>query len=508
MSCAKPFSFYHEFIPHYWAVAATEVAAAPIHRLCTLARKMNVKSFMVEDALGRAEVKAEIDNLESIDDAIEGTVTARAITFLRAERGEAAQLPALTETDVIGQAIIITYPTASGSDHSFVFEAVFRLCARDGEPLLLNHQVPVSSLYNIAVSGQTVPIKGSYFCQQNGASSVCAHSAVRTLLMNHANRRVSIAELNAAWGIDPSIGKVRVKDVAASLEGLDLTLTRYDFQARRPADTMSNDGIWSLIASLAQSGTPALLVFETGPKFDHVVPVLGHTLNSDEWHPHGSLSHLDDKNQATSSSLWVDHLVINDDQLGPYFCMSRSGLFEDARTPTAIKPKYVIAMLPQGFDNSPFAAETLARAEFGSLLGKASSTLAEKPRWMTLLQSTAERRIFRTTLISRDEYLAVLRANLVDDDHLPAAAVIDEIAVKLPEAFWMSEVSLPNILLANGAKLGEILISTTRRPRPEIHAVRLPGVIATLGKDKLEAYPFPIAGHIPIHAPNHNPNRW
>lgn len=508
MSCAKPFSFYHEFIPLYWAVAATEVAAAPIHRLCTLARKMSVKSFVVEDAIGRPEVAAEIDNLESIDAAIEGGVTARAITFLKTEKDESSGLPVLSEADIIGQATIITYPTATGSDHSFVFEAVFRLCARDGEPLLLNHHVPIASVYDIMVSGQTVPIKGSYFCQQNGTSSVCAHSAVRTLLMNHANRRVSIAELNAAWGIDPSTGKVRVRDVAASLEGLDLTLTRYDFRARRPADTMSNDGIWSLIASLAQSGTPALLVFETGPKFDHVVPVLGHTLNSDEWHPQGSLSHLDDKNQATSSSLWVDHLVINDDQLGPYFCMSRSGLFEDALTPTAIKPKYVIAMLPQGFDNSPFAAETFARAEFGSLLAKTASTLSEKPRWMTLLQSTAERRIFRTTLISKEEYLAALQENLTNDDRTQAVAVINEIAEKLPDAFWMSEVSLPNILLANEAKLGEILISTTKRPRPEIYAVRLPGVIATLGKDKLEAYPFPIASHIPIHAPNHNPNRW
>ena len=75
----------------------------------------------------------------------------------------------------------------------------------------------------------------------------------------------------------------------------------------------------------------------------------------------------------------------------------------------------------------------------------------------------------------------------------------------LPDAFWMCEVSLPNIMLANKTKLGEILLSTSRK---QIHAVRLPGVIATLKPETLSAFPFPINGHIPIHEPHHNPNQW
>lgn len=507
-SCVQPFSFYHDFIPNYWAAAATEVAAAPIHRLCTLARKMGVRSFVVEDALERKEVLEEIDYLDEVSPLHAGEVSAAVVTFLSIDAVEGGDLPTLKPTDVIGQAVLVTYPTQDGRRHSFVFEAVFRLCARSGELLLLNHHVPIAATFDLSVTKQTIPIVGSYFCQQNGISSVCAHSAVRTLLMNHSSRRISVSELNKAWGIDPAAGKVGVQNVAASLETLDLTTTRYNFLARRPADAMSNDGIWSLIASLAESGTPALLVFETGPKSDHVVPVIGHTLNSDEWHPHGALSHLDDQHRTTSSSLWIDHLIINDDQLGPYFCMSRIGLFEAATTPNAIKPKHVIALLPNGFDNSPYAAETLARAEFKSLLASAASTLPDPSRWIKLLQTSAERRIFRTILISREEYAASLRSGFEGDDLLVTEAVLKEVTEKLPDSFWMCEVSLPNILLANRAKLGEILVSTTKKPRPEIFAVRLPGLIATLAKERLNAFRFPIESHIPLHAPRHNPNRW
>lgn len=504
----QPFSFYHDFIPKFWAAAATEVAASPIHRLCTLARKMGVRSFIVEDALEREEVREEIDYLDEVSPFDDGEVSAAVVTFLSIDAVDGADPPPLKRADVIGQAVLVTYPTKEGGRHSFVFEAFFRLCARDGEYLLLNHHVPIAAAFDLSVANQTVKLVGSYFCQQNGISSVCAHSAVRTLLMNRSRRRISISELNKAWDIDPAAGKVGVKNVAASLEALNLTVTRYDFLARRPADAMSNDGIWSLLASLAESGTPTLLVFETGPKSDHVVPVLGHTLNSDEWHPHGALSHLDDQHQTTSSSLWIDHLIINDDQLGPYFCISRTGLFETATTPNAIRPKYVIALLPDGFDNSPYAAETLARAEFKRLLASAASIFSDPPRWITLLQTTAERRIFRTILTTREEYLASLRSGLKGETTSETQAILGEVAAKLPDSFWMCEVSLPNILLANRAKLGEILVSTSKKPRPEIFAIRLPGLIATLGKDRLKAFRFPIDSHIPLHAPGHNPNRW
>lgn len=469
---------------------------------------MNVKSFLIEDALCRSEASAEIAHLEEVSSVGDGEVTARTITFLRLEHVPGAPLPTLEAGDIIGQAVVITYPRCEDRSHSFVFEAVFRLCAREGEELLLNNEIPIANDFTIEAGGQRLTIRGSYFCQQNGLTSVCAHSAVRTLLMNHDNRRMSVAELNQAWNIDPRTGNIVIKDVMNSLDALGLTLIRYEFKRRRVTEAMTNDGVWSLIASLAQSGTPTLLVFETGPKFDHVVPVLGHTLNTDEWHPQGSLSHMDDDKKGTSSSLWVDHLVINDDQLGPYFCMSRSGLFEDGGLATAIKPKYVVAMLPPGFTTSPFAAETLARREFASLLAKVGAAVDPQPRWTRLLQTTAERRIFRTILISREEYLETLRAAAASERRREVDAILGHIAPNLPDCFWMCEVSLPNILLANKTRLGEILISTTAEPKPRIHAVRLPGVISEVSTDKISSFPFPIDRHIPIHAPHHNPNHW
>jgi hypothetical protein len=55
-SCGGHFSFYRDLIGRYWAGGADEKRAAPIHRLCTLARKMHVRSLIADSNASRPPI--------------------------------------------------------------------------------------------------------------------------------------------------------------------------------------------------------------------------------------------------------------------------------------------------------------------------------------------------------------------------------------------------------------------------------------------------------------------
>ena len=124
--CTAPFSFYNDLIAKYWAGGPSEAYGAAIHRICTLARKMGVKSLVIEDALTRADVVAEINHLEEWAEVADGEVTARTITFLSSGVRRSHDFAGVATAKVIGQMTIITFPMAKGP-RSYVYEAVIRL---------------------------------------------------------------------------------------------------------------------------------------------------------------------------------------------------------------------------------------------------------------------------------------------------------------------------------------------------------------------------------------------
>lgn len=299
---------------------------------------------------------------------------------------------------------------------------------------------------------------------------------------------------------------MNTRDIARALKQFSLTPVIYNLKVPRPRTATDDDGVWALLAALVESASPALLVISTADKYDHVVPVLGHTLNTDEWHPHGAHNHLHGTDRATSSSLWIDHLVINDDQLGPYYCLSRAGLFERQRQAHAVQPRAVITVLPPDLKVTPVAAEQLARESFFPVLHGVLRNWTIESKWLATLEQTQERRTFRTILIERGDYLDALRAIEPVPSDGEARRVLDHFATVLPERFWMCEVSLPNIMMGNRAKLGELLIAAV--PKADVIAARLPTVMAALTGGKLELFNFPVDGHTPIHSPDRNPNCW
>ena len=287
--------FYHELIAKYWEGGPSEETAPTIYRLCTLARKMAVKSYIIEDALDRADVVDEIDHLEQFPrrEPADGSVNAISVTFLTSPaRTKDLRYDLVEENEIIGQFTIITFPFRDDEyqfdRRSYVYEAVFRtpsksidleelfgnaLSARVKKALpavnrqqLLNNYVPVAAELDIVIHGRTLQIPAAYFCQQNGVTSFCAHCAVRTFVRTCARKPVSTRMLNETWpsytdpepplrpGVDPD-------DVIEALEILGgFTVLAYNLDEEAPSvlaqegadEEYTPDQIWSVLGLMAE----------------------------------------------------------------------------------------------------------------------------------------------------------------------------------------------------------------------------------------------------------------
>jgi hypothetical protein len=527
---------------------------------------MSAQSFVIEDALSRKDVADEIEHLATFSQ-VEGKVTAYAVTFLTTKEKRIDRIDLIAETEVIGQATVITFPYLDGEGvvrrRSYVYEAVFRTPSKCGAPPapgmlsrlwgsnhrpvsecqeLLNNYVPISKRLAIPIGEREIRIPASYFCEQNKLSSCCAHCAVRTIVntvsadKDGQNVRVSTRELNALWPEfrtrnHPRHIGIGAPELEEALGEFGLHVESYNLDGDVPwplrgdiaDDEYTSDKIWNVLGVLADSASASLLMLssEAEPEMEHVVPLLGHTFNSDEWHPFGWDLHQDGDEMIVSSAAWIDHLVMHDDMLGPYYCLSRGGLFPDEQNGRPKpRPRQVIAVMPKGVSVSPIIAETIARKTINHIVEKVIESALSESDWWTYFLERKEKWVLRTTLVESKIYMATLVADAGQD---PVRREIAEaLSGELQEHVWLVEVTLPNLLLANRTKLGEILIDPTidlddRSPSQELLAAvagfRMPSVLGLkVGKvaDGTFEYPifeWPSADHREILA-NRHPNWW
>ena len=522
--CGGSFSFYKDVIERHWAGGADETAAAPIHRLCTLARKMHVRSVVIEDAHDYPDVKAEIAHLEVWSAAIKGEVTALAISFLTASKSRVNRAVfTATADDLIGQAVLLTFPTEGGS-RTFVFEAIFRLPRSGRQPSapLLNNYVPIAREFEVCVGGTQLCITGSAFHQQNGVTSLCVHSVVRSLVRNVGGIAATTEQLNALWGYKGGRHQVNTVMACNAFSHYGLRAIRYDLTDRfamgLSAGLSADDVTWQTVACLAESSTAIVLDLERVGSSHHVIAVVGFTLNTDEWLPHAAPAYLPGRPNEESSSAWVDHLVVHDDLLGPYYCLSRADFFEKKTNHKAtLTPKTAIALLPSGVEVSPVEADRTARSAFLVLvdgLAPLEGRVWTGGGWWARLAHSSCRRVWRTTLVTRESYIARLRAKrLISPRRLAGTTILDLYESKIPPRFWLAEVTLPQLYVGNRAGLGEVLIKVEATPDNHMEAVagfRFPGVVGWANE---EDRTFVIGAvsmrrHSPLHAPLYHLNGW
>jgi hypothetical protein len=353
------------------------------------------------------------------------------------------------------------------------------------------------------------PLKGAFFCQQNGLTHVCAHAALR-MILNTAEglvgHKVTSRELNNILGIDHQQTSVSeglsVPQILTITDRLRLNVLAADFIACPTVDYAE----WTY--PLLESGYPVLLAFNPTHAEGHLVAVLGHTMNSDKWDCEAHLAYRPEAlGTYHASAAWVDHFIINDDNFGMYACMPPSYLRSKVLPQYDLTQRATFAMgfLPPQFDVPPYSAE---KASIG-IVRQLQGVYQPNPgnRWLRRIWQQLEQPqkgiVARTLGCTKEQYIAHLKAAVDSDGHGPVS-VISKALVNAPDHLWLTEVSLPDLYTANKHKLGDILVDARagkRGGQPVLTYVWgwLPGLqIPDNPRPGVTPLSWPLTGHIPV----------
>jgi hypothetical protein len=513
-------------------------------------RKMGAQTVIV-DELGQGctewdRVLQEISGVRARLGTTMPDPLVQKLTFAQAEITDTKGLQALPDESFLGYAILVHLNTPAGAAVSYILESV--VCElglprpgdgylQDRKPLL-NNYLHVKGVFRCEVGrDRQYELCGSFFCQQNTITSVCAH-ACAVMVLNNAlggSRIVTAEDVNRCLGVDHRSRRLQC-DLAPDRHGTHLGLTPVELQYVFRAFGM--EPYWmsflgehrrfyrDFLYSFVESGYPALLCFTTSRPGQepaaHVVPVFGHTLNSDSWFPVAFAGYageaVGDK-PFLSTVDWVADFLVHDDNLGLYFCLPGHSFRPEGHPDPGMMftPLDGIGIYPRampvtvhGFQAQGIAARRLADLLIASQ-GQQQPVLL-KPYYTDHFfkhhfnpgRRTA---VFRPQLVTRARYLDHLRTKdnqgkLFSDDDV---AAIDRL-IEHHDYFWLVEVTEPELYVGNKSKVADVLIDPNtdvdqldkQGPTYGVLLMRFPGFLCAPREDEYELAALTVEGHLPL----------
>lgn len=426
------------------------------------------------------------------------------LSFLAYPHRTGLKIDVIPEEALLGSALVTMIEAPGHGCLSVVSDCVVRC------PPLLNNYVHLQRRFNREVRGRFFSVQGTYFCQQDGLTGVCAHAAVRMYLANHPRGpeappsyeyiNTDILGLDAdrvrRLGTDTEGGGLNASELVKVLSSYGLNAFIHDYDQERDRDYAAD------VYAAIESQAPALLAFRTN-RARHVVVAVGHTLNTDLWLPQVQLEYFeeDDGPQHHRSNMWVEDYIVHDDNFGMLQCLPARCL---GASPNAADgaSKAVLNLL--GFGGKALACISDRQ---GNVDGKNAEIFAldilynvlpqlapsgEEMVWLHRLREAvrADRKgpVLRTFQTSKNDYLGHLRLIRDREDSALEPRAVDLAETVLPDHFWITEFTLPDLYTANKRKLGELLCSAsdpgTSDPSggmPEFLLLRLPGSMTARG---------------------------
>ena len=446
---------------------------AAFHRLCSLMRKMDVKTAVVEDIPSSfSEIAAECEALNTyFGQQVE--IKAHRITFLSQEIIALDSLPQVKNDNFLSSSLIVNFKDPKKDWNSYLFSAIVTIPKIKNDPKLgdiplLNNFIHIRRDFKREVSIAEekkfeFTITGSFFCQQNSVTSVCAHASLCMTLNNmdikeglitpeDINKIIDVNHTASKFGPD---GKARFtdKEIKKVLSQFALTYELLNFFEN------PNIGYNDYIYRYIESRCPVLLIFTTDVTTSHVVPILGHTLNSDMWRPeaetaYSPASRLD---IFKSASEWVDHFIIHDDNFGMYLCLPVDALKRVTlpKYDPTFRAHYAVVIKPSDVTTPSREAENASAIITYDLLQWRQQTGAPLDTWAKILYKTMSSNrtiVIRTFLVKKGDYIYSLDKRDFENNSFSAAD--KQVLVKdLPDIFWLSEITLPNLYTANKNKI-------------------------------------------------------
>ena len=486
LRCSPSFSFF-DLIERLLPLERSR-QAGPLHRLCTLLRRMGARTLILEDARLAPDVVTELSLLSDAF-GLDRRSKAYKLSFFSCEASE-HNLSQTPQEEFLGQFTLIQYkPKRRRLPVCYIVEAIIRPPKFAVEEFgvsneRLNNFISLEKAFRRKVLNTEFSLSGVYFCQQNGLTSGCGHAALRMWLnsIGYAEDTITTDWLMRVGGIAPGI--------SFTLEQLTEAVEKRGWKPL----VMNCKNIHASVYlrsmhSILASGYPALIIFRTASGDEHVVTAFGYTHNPDEWRSEGVNAYLRSAPIVPyyPSTQWVDHFLVHDDNVGPYYTIDTSTLMD-------LKVSTVIGLTPPDVRSYPAMVEMAAAEALKSILGQVPDSV-----WGRRLQRYPL--ILRTTLRSREEYRSHLK-NLVGYD--TSRLTPDELTWvdTLPEKFWMTEFTFSPLFTGNRSKLGEVITSVEEFDSvpDQVLSLRLPGAVyLTRGSGMpLDIRVLQLASHAPM----------
>jgi hypothetical protein len=486
--CESNYSFFFDFVAKEMAGPKT----APLHRVCSLMRKMKVKCFVREELEENSEIKEE---LAAVALRADRKVQAKAIryTFFRTAPANGSW-KALEDTDVLGYVVVLKLepelpvPAVNPQTtiYAYILEAVIvppHVVLEGGAvERVTNYYVHSCRQYETTVGktadNKTFRLTGTFFCQQNGFTNACAHAALRMAMNSwpaYRGQKVTFEAINKILNVDHSRFRnvlndgLDAKHIADVIRALGHEPDVAEFWLR--PDISYEEYIYPHI----ESGCPVILGLANA-RFGHVVAVVGHTLNSDRWaearHMYGAVPQA----SYLSAAGWADHFIVNDDNFGMYVTLPTEAIKNIivpkynpnlfASVGVGVLPGKPVTLGPNAeVSIAGYNAEQLASMFLHKLLRE--TTPAPDNRWFNLLKGGSQALVCRTVFRVKADYVKSLAEMCDERGNKISGGDVQFVERLLPESVWVTEIMTPNLYAGNKRKLGEIL-SKTRATEADI----------------------------------------
>jgi len=392
----------------------------------------------------------------------------------------------------------------------------------DGKSIpLMNNYFHSTKDYTLAFSDKNgknrkFKIRSAPFFQKNNITSFCMQSAMATILNNLSknNKLILPNHINeicgAPFGSDLLFDKdkvlkvIRKKRFHTGQIAFDQKTTENLFKF-----LLRNFG-WPPSASVypwMESGFPGFIVFHTRSGFLHVVPIIGHTLNTDSWQPEADIRYSRVvRFHFRSVSAWVDNFIIHDDNFGMYLCYPTAKLSErkDVRYNHNEKEKFlrkskrrylidhVIFITRENIKLNPDTLEIDLISDIRNWLERNKNVAEGENYWLyRLINEKKAPLVSRTLSIDKNEYMKSLKNADSEKKKIPRD-LLRVIEKQLPNRFWLTEITLPDLYIANKSAL--ISIVTTKNTDKQIF-VRFPKLCYLLINREYFQIELPTSSH-------------
>lgn len=418
-------------------------------------------------------------------------------------KGETESAPG----EFLGYAIFKQDRHAS-EEFGHVYEAVMK----PPRGRLQNNFVHCMRSYDVVCALGKFAVRGVLYAQQNDATFVCAHVALRTLLSTLLPAQdVDYVTISRLAGVDHAapasrvgarqsergrgLGPLQIESVLRGV-GLESDLATHE-PGLTDAELPAGIEFQRLLYGHLESGTAALLGFELAPdpsgaSSRHIIPVLGHTFNEDLWVPEAERQYFDHNRGYFPSESWLSTWVAHDDNFGPYVCLPRHYLGR-------ARFRLLVGCQRRDVSRPAEIAEAFAY-DFASKL--AAEMGDADPAWLARFAAfgRAGLLVLRTFVVEKllyREHLAEIR----DKENFDLEEANREtFLAALPDRFWLVEFSAPELFPASRRKFGDVIVhpDDTVAPERAIVGARLPGFLLFRDGDTWTPRKTRLAGHTEI----------